>query len=52
MLRQDAWNVRLDLEMLKEEYEDLKAIDEENVLIKNEYEERILTSKSGFFLPC
>lgn len=48
VLRQDAWSVRLDLEMLKEEYEDLKAINEENVLIKNEYEERILTSKSGF----
>ena len=48
VLRQDAWNLRLDLDMLKEEYEDLKAIDDENVLIKNEYEERILTSKSGF----
>lgn len=47
-LRQDAWSVRLDLKMLKEEYEDLKAINEENVLIKNEYEERLLTSKSGF----
>lgn len=48
MLRQDAWSVRLDLEMLKDEYEDLKAINEENVLIKNEYEERLLTSKTGF----
>lgn len=48
MLREDTRNVRLDLEMLKEEYEDLKAIDEENVLIKNEYEQRLLTSKSGF----
>lgn len=47
-LRQDAWSVRLDLDMLKEEYEDLKAIDDENVLIKNEYEERLLTSKTGF----
>ena len=47
-LRQDAWSVRLDLEMLKEEYEDLKAVNEENVLIKNEYEERLLTSKTGF----
>lgn len=47
-LRQDARSVRLDLEMLKEEYEDLKAVNEENVLIKNEYEERLLTSKTGF----
>lgn len=47
-LRQDAWSVRLDLEMLKEEYEDLKAVNEENVLIKNEYEERLLTTKTGF----
>ena len=48
MLREEVRNVRLDLEMLREEYEDLKAVNEENVLIKNEYEERILTSKSGF----
>lgn len=48
MLREDVRSVRLDLEMLQEEYEDLKAINEENVLIKNEYEERLLTSKSGF----
>ena len=48
MLREEVRSVRLDLEMLKEEYEDLKAIDEENVLIKNEYEKRLLTSKSGF----
>lgn len=47
-LRQDAWSVRLDLEMLREEYEDLKAVNEENVLIKNEYEERLLTTKTGF----
>lgn len=48
MLREDTRSVRLDLQILKEEYEDLKAINEENVLIKNEYEERLLTSKSGF----
>ena len=48
MLREDARSVRQDLEMLKEEYEDLKDINEENVLIKNEYEQRLLTSKSGF----
>ena len=48
MLREENRSVRLDLDMLKEEYEDLKAVNEENVLIKNEYEERLLTSKSGF----
>lgn len=47
-LKQDAWSVRLDLDMLREEYDDLKAVNEENVLIKNEYEERLLTSKTGF----
>lgn len=47
-LREDVRSVRLDFEMLKEEYEDLKNINEENVLIKNEYEERLLTTKSGF----
>lgn len=48
MLREENRSVRLDLEMLKEEYEDLTAVNEENVLIKNEYEERLLTSRSGF----
>ena len=48
MLREEVRSVRLDLEMLKEEYEDLRAINDENVLIKNEYEERLLTSKTGF----
>lgn len=48
MLKETARNLRLDLEMLKDEYEDLSAINEENVLIKNEYEERLLTTKTGF----
>lgn len=48
VLKQDAWSLRLDLDMLKEEYEDLKAINDENVLIKNEYEDRLLTTKTGF----
>lgn len=47
-LRQDADSVRLDLDMLREEYEDLRAVNDENVLIKNEYEERLLTSRTGF----
>lgn len=48
LLRQEVWSLRLDLNMLKEEHEDLKAINKENILIKNEYEERLLTSKTGF----
>lgn len=48
VLKQEVWSLRLDLDMLKEEYEDLKAINDENVLIKNEYEERLLTTKTGF----
>lgn len=47
-LKEETYEMRLNLEMLKGEYDDLKAINNENVLIKNEYEERILTSKSGF----
>lgn len=47
ILREEARSARLDLEMVKKDYEDLKEINEENVLIKNEYEERILTSKTG-----
>lgn len=48
MLREENRSVRRDLEMLQEEYEDLKAVNEENVLIKNEYEERLLATKTGF----
>lgn len=48
VLKQDAWSLRLDLDMLKEEHEDLEAINDENVLIKNEYEDRLLTTKTGF----
>lgn len=47
-LREENRSVSLDLEMLQKEYEDLKAVNDENVFIKNEYEERILTSKTGF----
>lgn len=48
MLREEKRSIRLDLGMLRDEYEDLKAVNEENVLIKNEYEERLLTTKTGF----
>lgn len=47
-LRENIRSLRMDKEMLEEEYEDLKVINDENVLIKNEYEERLLTSKTGF----
>lgn len=48
MLKERNRSLRLDLEILKDEYADLKAINEENVLIKNEYESRLLTSRTGF----
>lgn len=48
MLREEVRRRRSDLEELQEEYEDLSAINDENVLIKNEYERRLLTSKTGF----
>lgn len=48
MLREETRNVKQDLELLREEYEDLQAINDENVLIKNEYEERLLSAKTGF----
>lgn len=47
MLREDLRNNALELDMLREEHEDLKAINDENVLIKNEYEERLLDSRYG-----
>lgn len=47
MLREELRNRSLELKMLQEEHEDLKAINDENVLIKNEYEERLLDSKQG-----
>lgn len=36
-----------DLEFMKAEYEELKEINKDNVFIKNEYEKRILESKTG-----
>ncbi len=48
MLREEVRDTRRELAMRDEEYEELKAINDENVLIKNEYEERILDSKYGF----
>lgn len=48
MLREDLRDTRRELSMLGDEHEELKKINEENVMIKNEYEERLLDSKSGF----
>ncbi len=48
MLREDLRDARRELSMRGEEYEELKKINDENVMIKNEYEERLLDSKSGF----
>ena len=47
-LREDLRDTRRELSMLGDEHEELKKINEENVMIKNEYEERLLDSKSGF----
>ncbi len=48
MLREEVRDTRRELLMREEEYEELKTINDENVMIKNEYEERILDSKFGF----
>lgn len=48
MLREELRDARRELEMRKGEYEELKQINDENVMIKNEYEGRLLESKSGF----
>lgn len=47
-LRDKNRSLSQDLKLTQEEYDDLKAINDENVLIKNEYEVRLLTSKTGF----
>ena len=48
MLRENLRNSRQEYQMLKDDYDDLNAINQENVLIKNEYEERLLTNETGF----
>lgn len=48
MLREELRDARRELAMRNEEYEELRKINDENVMIKNEYEERLLDSKSGF----
>lgn len=48
MLREDLRDLHRELEVRNDDYEELKKINDENVMIKNEYEGRILDSKSGF----
>lgn len=47
-LRGHIQRLRKDNRELQEECQELKVINEENVLIKNEYEERVLASSTGF----
>lgn len=47
-LREELRDTRRELEMLGNEHKELEKINDENVIIKNEFEERILDSKSGF----
>ncbi len=46
-LREEKRNFALELELLRGDYQELRRIDEENVLIKNAYETRLLDSESG-----
>ncbi len=47
MLREDKQNAALELALLREDYRELRKIDDENVSIKNAYEARLLESESG-----
>lgn len=47
MLKEELRNTKRGMKMLEEEHKELKEINNENVLIKNEYEKRILDSKSS-----
>lgn len=46
-LRDKVRSAQLDVELARREYEELSVINDENVLIKNEYRERLLTSGNG-----
>lgn len=48
MLRENLRDAHRELEMRNEEYDELKKINDENVMIKNEFEGRLLDSKTGF----
>lgn len=47
IMRGENKGLTLELGALKDEYNDLKNINDENILIKNEYEQMLLTSKVG-----
>lgn len=48
ILRERVSTANEEKKQSEDDYEELKFINEENVLIKNEYEERLLASKTGF----
>lgn len=47
ILREENRNRKQELKLLKESYEKLKEISDKNILIKNEYEKRVLEAKAG-----
>lgn len=47
ILREENRNRKQELKLLKESYEKLKEINDKNILIKNEYEKRVLEAKAG-----
>ena len=47
MLREENKNKQEQIDILNKTYEKLKDINEKNILIKNEYEKRVLDSKDG-----
>lgn len=47
MLKEDLRDTKRSLQMLQEEYKELQEINKENIMIKREYEKRILDSKSS-----
>lgn len=47
LLREEKRNMEQDMKMLKQSYENLKEINDKNIYIKNEYEKRVLDSKTS-----
>lgn len=47
MLKENLRDSKRNNHLLKEDYEELRAINDENITIKNEYEKRILDSKTS-----
>ncbi|MBQ4529713.1 MAG: NAD(P)-dependent oxidoreductase [Lachnospiraceae bacterium] len=48
MLREEKRNQKQEMELLSEAHEKLKEINSKNILIKNEYEKRVLDAKTSF----